>query len=89
MTAPGEGQPGKAHRRSLHTHTKHFSDLKCVHNSDLVEGGGDFSLFCDVGFSFVMSVPEKKEKKKEKKKTTTSTMNTQSPFEVAEWKIEL
>ena len=70
--APGEGQLGKAHRRSLHTHTKHFSDLKCVHNSDLVEGGGDFSLFCDVGFSFVMSVPEKKRKKK---KTTKKTNN--------------
>lgn len=35
-----------------------------MHDSELVEGAADCSLFCDVGFSFAMSVHEKKKERK-------------------------
>lgn len=34
-----------------------------MHDSELVEGAADCSLFCDVGFSFAMRCHEKKERK--------------------------
>ena len=43
-----------------HAHETFFRfEVVGVHGSELVERAGDFSLFCDVGFSFVMSVHEK------------------------------
>lgn len=44
-----------------HAHRTFFRfEVVGVLNLELVEGAADFSLFCDVGFSFAMSVHEKK-----------------------------
>ena len=47
-----------------HAHRAFFRfEVVGMHDSELVEGAADFSLFCDVGFSFAMSVHKKRKKK--------------------------